>query len=307
MPSFAGPLSTTNILYPSGASYPFNIALISEQAGEASDRSLQRGATEWTDAALGDLDPSATLLVRSPIKLFRLYEAQLVEGVRPDVIVVPTRLLGRGSVSADLAATERDIEPLLRSIALTGSSNEFSLSKLSDARPLFVELDQAWDQKETSHLTISGLWLRFAPQPLGAVDRKMSGVASMVALERLLAAVAPDAWPDPGSTRVAEDVVRQQVTFLIRTGDAHTAGLLLSLARKSGAHGGLLQGSSIAVRIADIVSRIDMGHPAQPTLTAKSTAEREELVRVAQGRPTRTGASDKAKNPKARAKPAPGH
>ena len=28
VPTFAGPLSTTNLLYPSGASYPFNIALI---------------------------------------------------------------------------------------------------------------------------------------------------------------------------------------------------------------------------------------------------------------------------------------
>jgi hypothetical protein len=29
VPTFAGPLSTTNLVYPSGASYPFNIALIS--------------------------------------------------------------------------------------------------------------------------------------------------------------------------------------------------------------------------------------------------------------------------------------
>ncbi len=282
---FAKPLAAFSVAF-----HITLVALVSEQAGEAADRSIQRGANEWTDSALGDLDPSAIVLVKSPTKLFRLYAAQLVEGVRPDVIVVPTRLLGRGSVSADLASTERDIEPLLRSIAITGSSNEFSLSKLADARPLFVELDRAWDDKETSHLTVSGLWLRFAPQPLGAVDRKMNVATSTAALERLLAAVAPDAWPDPGSTRVAEDVIRQQVTLLVRIGDPHTAGTLLSLARKSGAHGGVLQGASIAVRVADVVARMGTGHAKPVTMTAKATAEREALVLAAQGRTPRSGA-----------------
>jgi hypothetical protein len=261
---FAKPLAALSVAF-----HITLVALISEQAGEAADRSLQRGAEEWTDSALGDIDPSAAILVRSPQKLFRIYEAQLVEGARPDVVVVPVRLLGRGSVSGDLLTREREIEPLVRSIALTGSSDEFSLSKLADVRPLFVELDKAWDTKETSHLTISGLWLRFAPEPLAAADRKMSSDVSTVAVERLLASVAPDAWPDPSSVHVAEDVVRQEVTLLVRIGDTHTAGILLSLTRKAGARGGVLEGASIAVRVADIVARMHDGHAGPKALEAQ--------------------------------------
>ncbi len=261
---FAKPLAALSVAF-----HVTLVALISEQAGEAADRSLQRGADEWTRDALTSLDPSSMVLVRSPAKLFRLYAAQLVDGERPDVVVVPTRLLGRGSVAADLATRERDVEPLLRSVALTGSSDEFSLSKLSDARPLYVELERAWDQKETTHLTVSGLWLRFAPQPLGQVDRKTATASSTAPLERLLSAVAPDAWPDPQSTRMAQDIVRQEVTLLVRIGEHKSAGAILSLTRRVGAHGGVLQGSSIAVLVADVIARIHAGHD-KPDEAAKA-------------------------------------
>lgn len=282
---FAKPLAALSVAF-----HITLVALISEQAGEVADRSLQRGADEWTEGALGGLDPSAALLVRSPAKLFRLYAAQLVDGERPDVLVLPTRLFGRGSIAADLAAREREIEPLLRSVALTSASDEFSLSKLADARPLYVELDKTWDVKETSHLTVSGLWLRFAPQPLGQVDRKLATASSTSSLERMLATVAPDAWPDPQSTRVAEDIVRQQVTLLVRIGEHKNAGAILSLTRKVGAHGGVLQGSSIAVLVADMIARIHNGHDKSDEAekaALKSLAARQALANPSPARPKR--------------------
>jgi hypothetical protein len=114
------------------------IALTSEEAGFAADRSEQLAAEVWADEALGRLEPRSAILVRSPALAFRLWAARLTRGERPDVVVIPVPLLDRGNVASSLLAEERALEPLLRSFALTGAPNEFALSKAADVRPLHV-------------------------------------------------------------------------------------------------------------------------------------------------------------------------
>ena len=259
------------------------VALLSEQASAAADRASQRGADEWTDVALGTVDPASALVAGDPARMLRLSVAQLTEGQRPDVMVVAWRTLGRGSVAADLSVREPATEPLIRAVSITGVADEFSLSHLADARPLYVELDPRWTVQETAHLTISGLWLRYAPQPLGTVDRKSSTASLSDDLERFLAIVAPDGSPDPESLRVARSVVGTEVALLSRLGDIRAAGSVLAAARR--AHLGILDGASLTVLVADLSDRAH--RPPAPTPPPRREAAARPAPKARPSKPAR--------------------
>jgi hypothetical protein len=195
------------------------VALTSEEAGFAADRSEQLAAETWTDEAFGRLEPRSAVLVRSPAIAWRLWAARIVRGERPDVVVVPVHLLDKGRVASSLAAADRGLEPLLRDFALTNEPSEFSLSKVADVRPLYVEFDAAWRPRLSTHLLISGLWLRYAPQPLGPSDRKQSVPLAEVPLRRVLAAIAATTLPDAPTSAVMQSTLRAHATVLGSFGD----------------------------------------------------------------------------------------
>lgn len=203
------------------------VALASEDAAFVADRSEQFGAEEWADAALGGLEPSAAVLVRSPSVAWRLWAARLTRGERPDVVAIPVPLLPRGRVAANLLAADRAFEPLLRDFALTGAPTEFALSKAADARPLHVELDRAWSRRLVSHLTIGGMWLRYAPQPLGPSDRKLALGAATVPLTRLLGVLAHAEVPDASTAAVVADTLRGHAEVLEVLGETQAAQAFL--------------------------------------------------------------------------------
>jgi hypothetical protein len=101
-----------------------------------------------------------------------LWAARATEGTRPDITLVPSPLLGHGSIASALLNVEPQIAGLIRDYAITGSASELSLSQLADARPLKVELDYDWDRRLLSYLTPDGLWSDVAPHALGRSDRK---------------------------------------------------------------------------------------------------------------------------------------
>ncbi|MEJ7734325.1 MAG: hypothetical protein WKG00_34660 [Polyangiaceae bacterium] len=199
------------------------VALSSEEASFAADRSQQLAAEQWTDEAWLALEPFSAVLVRSPAIAWRLWAARLVRGERPDVLVIPVPLLARGSVAHDLAVTERGIEPLLHAYALRGAPTEFALSKLADVRPLHVEVDQAWSPRLLSHLSLDGMWLEYAPQPLGASDRKAALAVTTGPLGRVLAAVHAGAVPDGATAGVVAAALRDQAGVLAGLGERETA------------------------------------------------------------------------------------
>jgi hypothetical protein len=203
------------------------IALTSEEAAFAADRSEQLAAEAWADDALGRLEPRSAILVRSPALAWRLWAARLTRGERPDVLVIPVPLLGKGNVASSLIAADRELEPLLRSYALTGSPNEFSLSKIADVRPLHVEFDAAWPPRLISHLTVDGLWLEYAPQPLGPSDRKLSTATSLVPLRRVFAAIGATTIPDAPTSNVVATTLRTHASVLGALGDREAADVFL--------------------------------------------------------------------------------
>ncbi|WP_433931250.1 hypothetical protein AB3662_43910 [Sorangium cellulosum] len=195
------------------------VALTSEEAGFAADRSEQTAAEVWTDEAYGSLDPRSALLVRSPAIAWRVWAARITRGERPDVLVVPIPLLDRGHVAASLLAEERKLMPLLRDFALAGEPSEFALSTLADVRPLYVELDPRWSKRLLGHLNVAGIWLEYAPQPLGASDRKLATAQSIAPIRRVLESLSAAAVPDTSTAAVLASTMRGQSNIVSLLGE----------------------------------------------------------------------------------------
>jgi hypothetical protein len=204
------------------------VALTSEEAGFATDRSEQMAAEVWADEAFGRLPARSAVLVRSPALAFRLWAARLTRGERPDVLVIPVPLLGRGRVAQTLLAEEPELAPLLRSYALAGVPTEFSLSKIADVRALHAELDPTWPKRLMSHLRLDGLWLEYAPQPLGPSDRKQASAAAAAPLRRVMAAIASAAVPESPTATVLGTTLRADASVLTALGEREAADLVLA-------------------------------------------------------------------------------
>lgn len=148
------------------------VAVACEEAAYAADRSERFAAEEWTDEALEQLPRNAAVLVHSAPLTWRLWNAQMLAGQRPDVVVIPAPLLKHGTVTNHLVPSAPAVAQLLRDYALSGQASEYGLSLLADERPLMVELDERWDERTVTHLSVDGTWLLYAPQVLGRSDRK---------------------------------------------------------------------------------------------------------------------------------------
>jgi len=236
------------------------VALASEEAGYAADRSAQHAAEVWADEAFGNIEPRSAILVRSPAITWRLWAARITRGERPDVVVVPIPLLDRGRVAVSLLASERKLEPLLRDFALSGEPSEFALSTLADVRPLHVELDQRWSKRLLAHLSVDGLWLEFAPQPLGASDRKVSTAQSVVPLRRTLEALGDAVSPDASTSAVLAATLRSHSNVISMLGERVVAQTFLDrvgelTAQDPFVSGGSLRRALTGIRQASVARR----------------------------------------------------
>ncbi len=212
----------------------FNITLVAitaERATFSIDRTSMQGAARYTDEALVKLDPNAMVLARSHALVWRLIAARVVGGVRPDVVIVPLPLVGRGTVAASVLAAEPGASMLLRDMALEGTAGEHAVSRVSDRRHLYVELDPAWDGRIASHLKADGLWLSLEPQPLGRSDRRISSEEAGKVVERV-AKVASSSQPvDLATESVLLGMVRQQTVAAAMAKDRQaTHDLLMKMA-----------------------------------------------------------------------------
>jgi hypothetical protein len=167
-----------------------------EEASFVSDRSAWRGADAFTDAALEELPPRAALLVRSRAAAWRIWAAQLAQGTRPDVLVVPVPATGDARLALRLLRAEPALQKALQDISLEGRPGEEALTMLADARPVLVEFDPAWDRRVESHFVPDHLWLRFAPEPRGPSDRKAAFADLHRRAEGVLAASLVGGKPD---------------------------------------------------------------------------------------------------------------
>jgi hypothetical protein len=194
------------------------VAVTCEEAAFAADRSEHFAAEEWTDEALGRLPLGSAVVVHSPELAWRLWSEQTLRGGRPDVLVIPAPLLRRGFITANLVPSEPAVAQILRDLALTGQASEFGLSALADSRPLFVELDQRWDKRVVTHVTIDGPWLRYAPQVLGRSDRKLPRQHALAIEGRIAAQITASDTPDVSSAKVVSKTLKEHVAALSLVG-----------------------------------------------------------------------------------------
>lgn len=208
----------------------FTFALVlmtSERSTHIADRRAQLGAEVWTDHALGRLPYGAVLLVRSPAVAWRLWAARVVRGERPDILVVPTGMLDKGSVAKELLGREPALSPLLRDVAVSGVPGEFALSSLADERPLYVELDPRWDTRLVDHLIPEPMWLAFAPTALGRSDRGASLERGREAFSEVLEIAKNPQGRDEATLAMLEVRAKEQVLALAALNDKQSVASLV--------------------------------------------------------------------------------
>jgi hypothetical protein len=209
--------------------FNFTLVLLAfEDSAMLADRRSQRGAEVWTDEALSALPPHSLLLVRSEAIAWRLWAARIVRGERSDLVVVPLHLLERGSVAERLLRLEPGLARLIREVAVNGSPGEYALSTLADSRPLYMQLDPAWDRRLLDHLIPEPLWLRFAPHALGHSDRRPSLRRGRVAFRRVLAAANTPEYRDEATLAVLAERAREQAAALAAVGDIESVRTVLA-------------------------------------------------------------------------------
>jgi hypothetical protein len=210
--------------------------LVLQHVERFSARPLARtsGAQLWTEAALGRLPPRSVLLVESPALGLQLLAAQLIDGVRPDVVTVPLPLLQRGTLSAWLLRRAPELAPVLRQVAIQGWADEAALDRLAQERPLLVELDPRWTQSLLAHLIPAGLWLGYASRVPGAQERRDALEESRFVLERLREDLEQASALDGEARAALVAPLRQRALLLAALGEnepsASTLRELLELA-----------------------------------------------------------------------------
>lgn len=208
-------LATTGLRFARAAGVmviAFSLSLVALAADEAraGDRGARRGAESFTREGLDSLPHGAVVVVRNEAIAYRLAAARLL-GRRPDVLLVPAPLLGRGQLAARLLADEPALLPLLRDLGALGAPTEHAMSSLADARPLYTELDPSWDRRLSSHAVAEHLFLRFMPQPLAPADRVQGSVETLAADQRVLVASAVDDLRDPATSEVLAVLARGEL------------------------------------------------------------------------------------------------
>ncbi len=208
--------------------FDFTLVLVTgEDSAFPADRTTQNAAEVWTDEALGALPHRSLLLVRSETVAWRLWAARVAREERPDVVVVPLPLLGRGSVASKLIQMEPALAPLIRDIAVSGQPSESALSSLADARPLYVELDPSWDKRLVDHLIPKPFWLRFAPHAYGRSDRTASLEKGRRPFKRVLDAAQAPEHKDRATLTMLSARAQEQAIALAALGDRESVSELV--------------------------------------------------------------------------------
>lgn len=194
-----------------------------DQAGRGNEQSATRA---WSEEAFERLPQNSLLLLSSSDAAWRIWSSRLTAGLRPDVLVIPTSLLGEGAMARNLLSLEPRLAPLIRDEATHGLPSEYSLTELADARPLRVEADADWNRPLLRHLEPDGLWFRFASHTPGRVDRELGGRRLRRAVARVAKVADQTELRDTRTLqRLADDLARQAAVAVALGDTAMARGL----------------------------------------------------------------------------------
>lgn len=209
------------------------LLLIEGAEQQASQRTLS-ATRQWSEQAFERLPANSLLLVSSPEAALRLWSARLTSGIRPDVVLVPASLLSQQRWAAHLLTMEPKLAALIRDVAAQGTPGEFALAELSDARPLRVEVDAAWDERLLRHLTPDGLWFRFAPHATGRTDRARARHTLRRAMRQVYSAAETKHGRDVRTLQRLQHDVKRQAAVAALLGDRDDARRLVTTLQRLG-------------------------------------------------------------------------
>lgn len=166
-----------------------------------------RGNTTTTLAlsAIAAAPARAVIMVHGPNAIFRLRYAQLVEGERPDVTIIPVPLLGYPGMVASLIAKESALAPVFaryllqpgRSIAAREATG------LATQRPVMIELHPDNIEEYVRFVLPSGTFATVLEAPTTLADVRAGGARHFARFDQLATQLATE----PASKRESDEAL----------------------------------------------------------------------------------------------------
>jgi hypothetical protein len=185
-------------------------------------RTDAKPALIYTERLLRDLPPRALVLGRQKAVIERLLAAQAL-GERHDVLIVPEPALGHSRFVRDFLALEPAMEKLVLDLNLAGTPSEYALYQLTDKRPVFVEINPAWDVRLLSHLAPRLGLAEYSPHALSNSERRAFLEHEEPRIAELLQAIRSGLDTDITTAELSEKHLAALAAALGRVGDRASA------------------------------------------------------------------------------------
>lgn len=187
-----------------------------------------------TASDLGALPSRAVILAYAPETVFRLRYAQLVEGERPDVTVIPAPFVPWPGMTNTLLARDGALLPVVRDFLSRGSPRMAGLLDLATRRPVRLELDPHNLFEAVPYVLPRGNFAEVRTEPTTLTAVRATAPAHLARLERLREALerSPGADREP---RIAEYVLWRayhDALFFAARGARNEARAAVAIARR---------------------------------------------------------------------------
>ena len=159
-----------------------------------------------TAADLAALPARAVVLAYAPDTVFRLRYAQLVEGERPDVLVVPAPFVPWPGTTNALLGRDASLVAVVRDFLSHGAPRMPDLMELAARRPVRLELDPHDILWAVPVVVPRGTFAEVRTEPTSMIAVHAAATAQRQAVDALRAALALSPGAD-GEPRIAEYVL----------------------------------------------------------------------------------------------------
>jgi hypothetical protein len=176
MHELAVQIARMRVPYARASSVMVVVLLLALPMKTADDTSMRLGegldkTSAWSTDTVLPLAPHAAIVVDAKPIVQLLIALRASGELAPDITVVPTSDV-TGRVASHAVLRDPALAPLARDLVLSGSPQEYALSAIATARPVFVAYDPRWDRALARHLLPQGAFDRFLGEPRGPSDRK---------------------------------------------------------------------------------------------------------------------------------------
>ncbi len=217
------------VIAPAVMFIPAGVFSLHETLGDRGD------ATEvMTAADLGTMPARAVILAYAPETAFRLRYAQLIDGERPDVTVIPAAFVPWPGMTNTLLARDAALLPVVRDFLSHGSPRMGGLLDLATRRPVRIELDPHNLLDAVPYVLPRGTFAEVRTEPTTLTAVRATAPAHLATIERLRDALAhtPGADREP---RIAEYILWRayhDALFFAARGARHEARAAVATARR---------------------------------------------------------------------------